>query len=64
MLISMNNCVSGIRDFNFFIIAYDMQHNNLYFFPQIFPQVFITVPHVQKTCLKIIACLQLDVKTE
>ena len=33
-----------------------MQHNNL-FFHQVFPHVYITVPHFQKTCLKIIACL-------
>ena len=36
MLISRKNCVSGIKDLNFFMIAYNMQHNNLFFFPKFF----------------------------
>ena len=43
-----NNCVSGIKDFNVVIIAYNMQHIRL-FFPKVFPQDYIAVPLVQKT---------------
>ena len=48
MLSSMNNCVSGSKDFNFFIIAYNMQHNNLS--PP--PKFFLKFIELSASCLE------------